>query len=652
MAEEYPDIAAIESELKTTYADRDALIKEMRDLRFMENEPEVPAIYEAETVRTPIAYQIIERMVGTLTAEVPIIRVPPAKEGDAAMQKSSAIERGTSAILHELTRQQDDDVLERFIECLLADGHGCMRMLYAPQIWRGFPKRDKKNEEPEGDYNKRAEEWKRGRPLPLHWAWVDPLNVYPRWSEVGLEAVLESDYRDIAALNFGSFNIQDAPPELHELERAANRGSMGRVKFTQLWTRDTLTYAVDDVVVHHQKHRYQHPPYVYAYGLSPSTTEVKYKGLSILFPLRHILPQLDRVLSQKATSVRLWCWPTPVVRSRSPAQILNSVAGANLVQDSGIPRSVEIRPGQIVTLYEDEDISFLTWQGNGPDADEMISLLMQRVEQAGLSDVLYGQSSSGDSGYMINQLIAAARMKFKPIVSHAERAMEQLIQNLWDIIEFQIKQPIYAYSMREQASSGWIRLSPEDLDGYRQVRVQVNPVLPTDTYARSSQAINEVRAGLRSVTSAMEMIGVEQPDEMERAILWDEFKRDPAIRSLMVQEVAKRYGIKMAQEQAPQQQMGQEQLMSVIGQLPPALQQAILSGMMAQGQQMPQGAPGAGQFGPQVMAAPNVQAIPPQQAPSMGQVGAVAAPSVGPQTRPAGIATGRAPGVRRTGSER
>jgi hypothetical protein len=643
MAEEYPDLPAIEAQGESNWGEAHALIKQMRELRFSENEPDVPDAYDAETVRTPIAYQIVERMVGTLTADDPQITVPPAKEGDRAVEQASRMERVTTAILRELARQQDDDPLERFIECLLADGHGCMRILYAPQTWKGYPKRDKKGGESDDDYNKRAEDWKRGKPLPLNWSWVDPLNVYPMWSEAGLEYVLETDYRDIATLNPLAWNIVDNPPELHELARASSSAATSQVKFAQLWTRDTLTYAVNDQVVHHQKHRYQRPPYVYAFGISPSTTDRKYKGLSILFPLRHALPQLERVLSQKATAVRLWCWPTPIMRVGSNQALLSQLTNGQAQIESGTPRTIEIRPGHTVTLYEDEEISFLTWQGNGPDADEMIALLMQMIEKAGISDVMYGQAGSGDSGYQINQLIAAARMKFKPIVAHAQRGAEQLIQALWDIIEYQIKQPLYVYQDNPGGGGAWLSLKPEDLGGYRQVRVKVNPLLPTDTYARSSQAINEVRAGLRSVQSGMEMIGIEQPDEMQRAILFDEFQRDPAIRSLLVQEVARRYGIKMAQQQAPQMQMGAQELMGMMGSLPPALQQVLAAQMMQQGM-------GAGMGGSQVQAAPGVQAIPTPPTPTAAQQ--MPAPTAGPQTRPAGVATGRAPGAQRSGSER
>jgi hypothetical protein len=504
-----------------------------------------------------------------------------------------------------------------------------------------MPKRDRKGGESDHDYNRRIEAWKRGKPIPISWQWVDPLNVFPTWDETGLAHILEVDQRDLATLSPERWNIVDNPPELYELARAdGSDASSGLVTFQQLWTRDTLTYAVNGEVVHHQKHRYGRPPYVYAFGISPSTTDRSLRGLSVLYPLRHLLPYLDRLLSQKATAVRIWCWPTPVMRIRSNQALLSQLTNGQVNVESGIPRTVEITPGQTVTLYEDEEITFLTWQGNGPDADEMVQLVMGMVQKAGLSDVMYGQASSDDSGYLVNQLIAAARMKLKPIIAHAETAAEHVVQVLWDIVEGQIKQPLYAYT-REGAGGGWIALDPKDLNGYRQVRVQVNPLLPTDTYARSSQAINEVRAGLRSRQSAMEMIGIEQPDEMERQILWDQFKQAQPIQQIIIQEIAKRYGMRMQAQQAPEMQMTPDHLAQAMPNLPPGLQQLLLAQMMGQPQ-----TPGSG---PAVMAAPGVQAAPGPPTPSAGA--GIPPPVAGPQRRPQGVATGRAPGAKRQGAE-
>jgi len=561
MSDEYPDLDALKDRLRSDWSERDRVIKEMRSLRFMEWEPEVPVSMEPETVRSPIAHQIVERMTGTLTANPPTITVPPADETQDARERSSKMEKFLAAGMHRLQQQSDQDVVDRFIESLIADGHGCMRMLYAPQLWRGFPRKTKDEEDRE--YNKRTEIWKKGRSLPIAWNWVDPLTVYPLYGEFGLYGVLEIDERDLLTLHPDKWNIQK--PDLENLSRL-NRRKGTSVEFAQWWTPETLTYWVEGEIVHHQKHKYGAPPYVYAMGLGAASTDPKYMGMSCIWPIRELIPYLDRLLSQKATAIRMWCWPTVVVRQTNLSDLIGAGEGETPL------REINIAPGSTVSLYQDEEISFLTWQGNGPDADEMVRLVMSMIERAGLSDAMYGQSA-GESGYALNQLIAAARMRFKPIIAHAERALEMQMEVLLDIIENHAKQKLYVYPRGEK---GWIGLGPDDIRGYRQVRVELNPVMPTDAYARSSQAINEVNAGLRSRESAMEMIDIPQPDEEMRRILLDKWKADPKVQQWLIDQALKKAGIMLSQGD-----MTMSQIQKAYPDMPPGLQQAVSARLQA-----------------------------------------------------------------------
>ena len=228
-------------------------------------------------------------------------------------------------------------------------------------------------------------------------------------------------------------------------------------------------------------------------------------------------------------------------------------------------------------------------------------------------------------------------MKFRPIVVHAERAHEQLIQLLLDIIEDQIGRPLSVYS-RGEKTKGWIEIDPADIDGYRQVEVTVNPLLPTDTYARTSRVVAEFQTGLRSVKSAMEEIGIEQPDRMMDEIRLDRWLSSPEVESVMTSEAIKRFGII---QQAKEQKLSAAEMMALFQSMPPALQQAIMAGqvggapsaMMGMGQAAPTGAPG-------IFAAPGVQAIP-----------TTGADTAGMNARPSGVATGMPTGPRMTGEE-
>jgi hypothetical protein len=258
---------------------------------------------------------------------------------------------------------------------------------------------------------------------------------------------------------------------------------------------------------------------------------------------------------------------------------------------------------------------------------------------------MYGESYAGDSGYLVNQLIAAARMKFRPLVAHAERAHEQMVQLLWDIVENQIERPLYTYARnidREgDRQEGWIALDPKDINGYRQVRITVNPLLPTDTYAQTSRVLAELQGGLRSVRSSMEEIGVEQPDRMMDEIRLDAFLKRPEVQDVLTAEVLKRYGVL---QDMKDKGITAQQMMTMLPNMAPGLQQAIMASAMggngmAQGMmgQMP---PNPNMGTPGIYAAPGVQAIPPSPQ---------GAPAATMNPRPSGVAQGIPTGPRMTG---
>lgn len=688
-AKEPPDINTTEAELESYWSGRDALMDEMERLRFIENPVEAPDTMQIEEVRNSIGYSMVERVVGMLVADEYRLSVPPADDTQRAARASEQMERWTQAALPEIAKVSEDDPLDRCVENMVALGHGCMRLVHAPQRWAGFPRQ--KEKQSDEDYNKATELWKRARPLPIAWTSVHPKTVYPRWDELGLAMILERDERPVISLRPKRYNRAKEHPDLWEFDRL--KGGLATVKFSQLWTRETLTYAVNGHVVHHQRHRYGQPPYIYAMGQTTSSPDPAKKGLSLLYPLRYLLPYLDRLLSQKGTAVRLWAWPTPVVK-RSLALMQ---ADPSLLE----PPEYDIRPGKALSIWGDEDISYLVWQGNGPDADEQLRLVMQMIERAGLADVLYGQGiGAGDSGYLVNQLIAAARMKLKPLVEHAENAMERAIRLLWDVVEYEIRQPLHVYARGEgEGNRGWISLGPDDLNGYRQVEFKLSPMMPTDEYAVASMAANLMTAGIWSRRRAMERTGVEQPEAEEDRILIERWKASPQVQQVLLPEALKRFGLKVAPpEPAPADVFDQLQG------APPGLQQAVLqhmAGGQAQGQPpAPQGQPPAPQGDPVQVAAQMLQqgmppqqvvqqlvqmGLPPEQAIQVvqqaiqmlqgggtgGGTGAVMAapgvqaapgpppapagaglPRMGPQVRPSGIATGRAPGVKRTGMER
>jgi hypothetical protein len=606
------NLLGIRTRLEGFWEGRDRNIEEVRNLRWNLNQMEpLGTELEPEEVVTPIADQIIERVTNTLVTDDPQIIVPPINSGDTALANASKLERVTQTILKSIRTSKGEDPIARFIECLVADGHGCLRVQHSPHAWAGFPRRQPGQDLKE--YNNEANDWKRGRPLPISISWVDPLTVYPRFDELGLAAIMEVGQREVADLEASArkWKNGDAEPNLDELSRLY-KDSEGEVEFVQYWTRRQLTYMVNGQVVHREPNKFGRPPYIYQTGISPASKDPALMGISILYPIRKLLPQFEKLLSQQATSVRTWAWMTWAL----------TMSAASPLGDNGQPRDVALRPGGVVTLYPGEVLSPLVHPGTGPGIDRMIAMLDSMIQRAGLADAALG-ASAGESGYAINQLISAARMKLKPISQHGETGIEELIRLVWDIIEYWIKTPVYVF--REEGKSGtWLSLSPEDLKGYRQVDVKLNPVMPTDEYARTSMAINQVQAGIISLAKAREVCGYQQGDELEEQVLLEEAKRQPELHQWMVQEALRRLGADLVQRQAKATDM------SVVPQMPQAAQGAITQFLQTGGGNPPASTPAAQGISPAgaAGATPGPTPLPPTQ-PGMGSVGPNVPPVAG-----------------------
>jgi len=243
-------LAAIQARLESTWSGRNAHIEAMRAMRYQETGVKTPAALKAYVVLAPLAYMLIERIVGTLTTDEPRISVPPASEAVGALEQSSNLERAYGALLRQIAMQQGDDPIARFLESMIECGHGAMRILHSPQLWRGYPHKGKALED-EDDlkhserYNRETETWKRGKPVPITMTWLDPVTVYPTWDALGLSSVLEVDTRCVSELLplSGKWKVDREKPDIEFLSRMDDDGDI-EVTFQQLWTRQELIYAV------------------------------------------------------------------------------------------------------------------------------------------------------------------------------------------------------------------------------------------------------------------------------------------------------------------------------------------------------------------------------------------------------------------------
>ena len=541
----------LEEQLLAEFGERNARIERLRRLRHMETPVDIPPAYRssAREVRTPLAREQLKRVIGSLTANRPLVHVPPAEPTEAARSSADRRARWTNAALRRMDSEAARDVFGMLIDAMVADGAGVLKLLYAPDRWAGYPRRSADADEPAETFLQRAERFKKSARFPLAWRDVDVTTFYPLEGEDGLEACLEiaERPRHLVQRRYGlivdrrSGRLVPAggdDPTADESTAQPDRpttAARGTARVVEYWDDEYFAYVVDGHLVRRGRHGYGAIPYVHAYGDQTPSRDPAKAGVSMLASMEFLIPLLDQLLTMKQNALFLYAYPTPKITNFSP---VDSSLG-----NDGRPRALDFHPGEIVPLYQGEDLSFLQWQGTPPDLDELIAQTRAMIDQAGAPSVLFGIPPDGNaSGYLLNQLINTARVSFQQISRHAEQALEQIVRLMWRLVEARIGETVYVFEA--DGDEGWIGLGPRDIDGYHAVRVRLDPLGPADDVAQGSLAASLVSARLASRRWAMrEKLGIEDAEAVEDEILLDELIDAPEVRAAIVREALGEAGL-------------------------------------------------------------------------------------------------------------
>ena len=536
----------LEEQLLAEFSERNARIERLRRLRHMETPVDIPPAYRssAREVRTPLAREQLKRVIGSLTANRPLVHVPPAEPTAAARASADLRTRWTNAALRRMDSEAARDVFGMLIDAMVADGAGVLKLLYAPDRWARYPRRSADGDASAETFLQRAERFKKSARFPLAWRDVDVTTFYPLEGEDGLEACLEIAERPrrLVQRRYGlitdrrSGRLVPAGGTVQAMDgdgsgspsAAPNVTPRATARVLEYWDEEYFAYVVDGHLVRRGRHGYGSIPYVHAYGDQTPSRDPAKAGVSMLASMEYLIPLLDQLLTMKQNALFLYAYPTPKITNVSPID-------PDLGND-GRPRALDFRPGEIVPLYQGEDLSFLQWQGTPPDLDELIAQTRAMIDQAGAPSVLFGIPPDGHtSGYLLNQLINTARVSFQQIARHAEQALEQIVQLMWRLVETRIGETVFVFEAEDD--QGWIGLGPQDIDGYHAVRARLDPLGPADDVAQGTLAASLVSARLASRRWAMrEKLGIEDAAAVEDEILLDELLDAPEVRAAIVRE--------------------------------------------------------------------------------------------------------------------
>lgn len=191
-------------------------------------------------------------------------------------------------------------------------------------------------------------------------------------------------------------------------------------------------------------------------------------------------------------------------------------------------RKVRIDPalGNLVHLNPEEGLEFPTWPGNAPDVQMHINFLRARLQQAGFTDVMFGEGPSQISGYALSQLGDQNQIRLAQPVQHLELMWTSWARKVLALTSFftQGRLGIRVYGQLKGQNFAQ-QLAMNDLEHYM-VRAMVQPVFPNEEVRK--HAMGTQTAGTLSLHTRMERYyDIEQPDDERKRILDDQTEQHP-----------------------------------------------------------------------------------------------------------------------------
>ncbi len=570
-------IGSFLKEKRKEFSQRDAIDQKMYNLYHGDYKQPMPKKIQAEEIKTGYATQFIDRVQGIFTHDEPTFEMEPINEGDKAINQTSAIEEFLNALFPAMQSEAGQPTWDLITQDVLLYGRGVSQMPPAGSIyWKDYPKQGK--EEEPSEYNKRSEGYKKTHRLPFGWRHVPAMGAYPEEDDYGLAEIATVEKRTVRRImrEYGEKALKEAG-----FDSTRPETELSLVKYAD---RRWLIYALDGkeasgtpAVCRTIEHKCGMVPYSYIKGRMSSSTKPEHQLKSLLYHMYDLVLYMERLLMQKGSAIRLWCWPTLKVQLK---------ADSPLGEDGNPMRKFHVESGGTIELFEGEEASFLVWQGIGPDIDEQIATIQRYLDRMGLASVMYGTTAAdASSGYAINTLIQAAQSLFGPIRASLSKGYEELGKLALRNLEL-LGQKVYVYSRPTdedaKRKTGWIGLGPDDIKGYYNIKGRVEYRMPQDLAANAMTAMNLTQGDnpLMSMYKARtELLNDRSPDKTEKQILLEKWKRSPEVQQLYIQAMLKELAPQLEAMQQQAQQPPQGPLAPALANL---LGQPELAGPMGQ----------------------------------------------------------------------
>jgi hypothetical protein len=298
---------------------------------------------------------------------------------------------------------------------------------------------------------------------------VDPASFFARWAGDDLAELREAELRYALEAD-----------EARRLYGVAGGGPVQRV--VERWTADELTVLVDGRAVRQGPNPYGALPFVHVGNLRPPNSFWGVSDLRDVIPLNR---ELDERVSDQADVIRYHADPPVIFK------------GVDEHSD------LAVGPGTVWDIPADADVSLLEWRAQPPAVQAHIEFVLRALYEVAETP----RTAFGDSGRPLSGVALEAELR--PLIQKTLRKRVYWTAGLR-------RRNTLVLQLAERMGLA----EPGSFAPYHS-QVVWPPMLPQDRSREVADAIALVAAGLRSVRTAMDDLGVEHPEEELARVLAD-----------------------------------------------------------------------------------------------------------------------------------
>jgi len=616
------DLIAEAAERDRIYDTLDALYYNDRDQTGASNTPDHAdplGIYTTSGTRETAdigqrkAAAELELGVNLVSSLDPVVIVPAASPSRSDVADADDREAWLNAYLRQAEKEEKGGVLRGLAFNGFHRGMVVVRVLCRPDRLRR-PEQDKPLAErvrealARGRLPSQSSDWEQGDLLPVQLQVRDPRDVYPRWTEDGLAAVVEEYERKWR-------DIKDQHPEV---DQVAGSSSGDTVVWREYWDREYVIYWAGQTFVARQRHGMGVVPYAIRIPIQTTAKEPAREVRPFLGIAEGYARRINRLVAIQETTATRYNNDALIVTGR----VTHDGAGGTKVP------GLSLEPFTVNNAEEGTRVDWIYRSKPPLETDALLALYLTEWESATWPKEMHGSERVARSGLAWGLMTEAGRVRMVPVLS----AMEQVIEDGLGLVlrgAEQVIGPLVGGAVHVQVVEAkelrdrririlrQVELETEDIGGAYRVEVKLGTPASAEQLQRALLAERMVAAQILSrQTAAEEYMNVASWAEERERLAREAAAQDPQVRQLEV-ALARIETLREMRERIDEMDLSDEER----SQLPPelgGLQQAPSEPdyLRANVPAMEPGPP-----------APMAQGLPPELG---GQWGALEMPGAGP----------------------